>query len=281
MSRCSRGRAFRPGARHATTARSPVDNCPRMSRTATTRRDRGLASATWDTGDGGGCFRRCSACWWCPGAAGRWRARRRRHPGRPPSRSAATSAGTPATTARARAPALDTDVLADECLLDAAQFGALLDRPVRPRTRRCAALDGTRSTSCYAGATDGPREPLAAINVYRVRAGTPAEAVRAAGGRSLPGLGEAATLLRRRPGRPCRSRAHGSSSRCWCRAARRPTTPGARRRAPHSPGYRRDERHAVSAASRRTGPRPRRQRRRGRRWPPRSSASGPGRGTAG
>ena len=43
---------------------------------------------------------------------------------------------------------------------------------------------------------------------------------------------------RRRPGRPCRSRAHGSSSRCWCRAARRPTTPGARRRAPRSPGYR-------------------------------------------
>ena len=35
----------------------------------------------------------------------------------------------------------------------------------------------------------------AAINVYRVRAGTPAEAVRAAGGRALPGLGEAATLL--------------------------------------------------------------------------------------
>ena len=109
--------------------------------------------------------------------------------------SASTGAGTPATTARARAPALDTDVLADECLLDAAQLGALLDRPVRAENAAVRRADGTRSTSCYAGAADGPREPLAAINVYRVRAGTPAEAVRAAGGRALPGLGEAATLL--------------------------------------------------------------------------------------
>ena len=109
--------------------------------------------------------------------------------------SASTGAGTPATTARARAPALDTDVLADECLLDAAQLGALLDRPVRAENAAVRRADGTRSTSCYVGPADGPREPLAAINVYRVRAGTPAEAVRAAGGRALPGLGEAATLL--------------------------------------------------------------------------------------
>lgn len=108
--------------------------------------------------------------------------------------TASTGATTP-TTARARAPALDTDVLADECLLDAPQLGALLDRPVRAGNAAVRRADGTRSASCYVGATDGPREPLAAINVYRVRAGTPAEAVRAAGGRALPGLGEAATLL--------------------------------------------------------------------------------------
>ncbi len=103
--------------------------------------------------------------------------------------------GAPATTARARAPTLDADALADECLLDATQLGALLDRPVRAEQAVVRRTDGTRSTSCYVGPADGPREPLAAINVYRVRAGTPAEAVRAAGGRSLPGLGEAATLL--------------------------------------------------------------------------------------
>ena len=109
--------------------------------------------------------------------------------------TASAGADTPATTARARAPALDSDVLADECLLDAAQLGALLDRPVRAENAAVRRADGTRSTSCYAGAADGPQEPLAAINVYRVRAGTPAEVVGAAGGRALPGLGEAATLL--------------------------------------------------------------------------------------
>jgi len=109
--------------------------------------------------------------------------------------SSSTGAGTPATTARARAPALETDVLTDECLLDTAQLGALLGRPVRAENAAVRRADGARSISCYAGAADGPREPLAAINVYRVRAGTPAEAVHAAGGRALPGLGEAATLL--------------------------------------------------------------------------------------
>ena len=109
--------------------------------------------------------------------------------------SASIDAGRPATTVRARAPTLEADVLADECLLDAAQLGALLDRPVRAEQAVVRRADGTRSTSCYAGAADGPREPLAAINVYRVRTGTPAEVVRAAGGRALPGLGEAAALL--------------------------------------------------------------------------------------
>ena len=109
--------------------------------------------------------------------------------------SASVDAGTPATTARSRAPTLAADVLADECLLDATQFGELLDRPARAEQAVVRRADGTRSTSCYASAVDGPREPLAAINVYRVRAGTAAEVVRAAGGRALPGLGDAATLL--------------------------------------------------------------------------------------
>jgi hypothetical protein len=112
-----------------------------------------------------------------------------------PSATPSVSVDAGATTARARAPALDADVLADECLLDATQLGALLDRPVRAEQAVVRRADGTRSTSCYAGPADGPREPLAAINVYRVRAGTPAEVVRAASGRALPGLGEAATLL--------------------------------------------------------------------------------------
>jgi hypothetical protein len=96
---------------------------------------------------------------------------------------------------RARAPALESDVLADECLLDAAQLGALLGRPVRVEQSVVRRDDGTRSTSCYAGAVDGKPAPLAAINVYRVRSGTPTEFVRAAGGRTLSGAGEGATLL--------------------------------------------------------------------------------------
>ena len=114
--------------------------------------------------------------------------------GAPPAKPG-SAGNTFSATARARAPALQSDVLADECLLDTAQLGALLDRPVRAENAAVRRADGTRSTSCYAGAADGPREPLAAVNVYRVRSGTPAEVVRAAGGRALPGLGEAATLL--------------------------------------------------------------------------------------
>ncbi len=96
---------------------------------------------------------------------------------------------------RARTPAVETDVLADECLLDAAQLGALLGRPVRVEQSVVRRDDGTRSTSCYAAAVEGRPAPLAAINVYRVRSGTPSEFVRAAGGRALGGAGEAATLL--------------------------------------------------------------------------------------
>ncbi len=86
-------------------------------------------------------------------------------------------------------------MLADECLLDSAQLGALLDRPVRAAQSVVRRADGTRSTSCHAGVVDGPPGPVAAINVYRVRSGTPAEFVRASGGRELAGAGGAATLL--------------------------------------------------------------------------------------
>ena len=115
-------------------------------------------------------------------------------PGTPPAVPASAGNASSAT-ARARAPTLQSDVLADECLLDAGQFGALLGRRVRAEQSVVRRADGTRSTSCYAGALDGPPTPLAALNVYRVRSGTPAEFVRAGGGRALQGAGEAATLL--------------------------------------------------------------------------------------
>ena len=115
-------------------------------------------------------------------------------PGAPPA-APASAGNASSATARARAPTLQSDVLADECLLDAGQFGALLGRRMRTEQSVVRRDDGTRSTSCYAGAVDGSPAPLAALNVYRVHAGTPAEFVRAAGGRALEGAGEAATVL--------------------------------------------------------------------------------------
>ena len=111
-----------------------------------------------------------------------------------PSLPGATVGAAPSTP-RARAPALVSDVLADECLLDGAQFRALLGRPVRAGQSVVRRTDGTQSTSCYATAVDDPGTPVAAINVYRVRSGTPAEFVGAARGRPLVGTGEAAVLL--------------------------------------------------------------------------------------
>ena len=114
--------------------------------------------------------------------------------GAPPAKPG-SAGNTFSATARARAPALQSDVLADECLLDAGQFGTLLGRRVRAEQSVVRRDDGTRSTSCYAGAVDGPPTPLAALNVYRVQSGTPADLVRASGGRALEGAGEAATVL--------------------------------------------------------------------------------------
>jgi hypothetical protein len=92
---------------------------------------------------------------------------------------------------------LTADALANECLLDAGGFAALLGGPVgKPAEAAVVRPDGSATRSCYAASRAGDPSPTAAINVYRVNRGTPAEFVRAAaGGRPLPGVGEAAVLL--------------------------------------------------------------------------------------
>ena len=91
---------------------------------------------------------------------------------------------------------LEVDVVDDECLLNASEFGALVGGPVRPPEQGTVERgDGSRSSSCVA--TSGS-EPVAMINVYAVRTGTPADYVRAAapgGRRELPDIGEAATVV--------------------------------------------------------------------------------------
>lgn len=102
------------------------------------------------------------------------------------------------TTVPARPSALEPDVLADECLLDAAQLAALLGRPVRaPEQVVVSRDDGSRSSGCYVTASGDDPAPLAAINVYRVRSGTPVQFVRAAAGagRALPKVGKAAAVF--------------------------------------------------------------------------------------
>ena len=116
-------------------------------------------------------------------------------PSSPSSSPPGATIGAAPSTPRAHAPALVSDVLADECLLDGAQFRLLLGRAVRAEQSVVRRTDGTQSTSCYATAVDDPGTPVAAINVYRVRSGTPAEFVGAARGRPLVGTGEAAVLL--------------------------------------------------------------------------------------
>jgi hypothetical protein len=100
--------------------------------------------------------------------------------------------------------ALAADVLADECLLDALGFSALLGRPVLPPEQgEVERADGSSSSSCVAESARGFPDPLAAINVYEPRSGTPAEFVRAAppeGRRELTGVGEAAVLVDTAPG---------------------------------------------------------------------------------
>lgn len=101
-------------------------------------------------------------------------------------------------------PALAADVLADECLLDALGFSALLGVPVLPPEQADVRRDdGSTGSSCVAVPVRGFPEPLASINVYAPRDATPAEFVRsapAAGTTGLPGAGEAAVLVDTAPG---------------------------------------------------------------------------------
>jgi hypothetical protein len=90
---------------------------------------------------------------------------------------------------------LVADPVADECLLNASEFGALVGGPVQPPEQATVARgDGSAGSSCVA--TSG-RDPVAMINVYRVRTGAPADYVRAGGGgrRVLAGAGQAAVLV--------------------------------------------------------------------------------------
>jgi hypothetical protein len=95
-----------------------------------------------------------------------------------------------------RVDGLVADVLPDECLLTAAEFGELVDLPVEPPTQGTVDRgDGSRSAACVVAAG---AEPVALVNVYGVREGAPADYVRAAsaaGRRELPGLGAGASVI--------------------------------------------------------------------------------------
>jgi hypothetical protein len=90
---------------------------------------------------------------------------------------------------------LVADVLADECLLTATELGELVDLPVEPPAQGTVDRgDGSRSAACVVTAGS---EPVALVNVYAVRSGSPADYVRAAGvggRRELPGVGAGPTL---------------------------------------------------------------------------------------
>ncbi|MBW0115424.1 hypothetical protein [Pseudonocardia abyssalis] len=113
----------------------------------------------------------------------------------------APSATAPGPSAGPRS-ALAADVVEDECLLDAIGFSTLLGEPVLPpQQTEVTRADGSRPSSCVATSTGGA--PLASINVYETRTGTPADFVRAAppqGRRELTGAGEAASLVDTAPG---------------------------------------------------------------------------------
>lgn len=95
--------------------------------------------------------------------------------------------------------ALNGDVVADECLLDAGQLGELVDEPVLVPTQATVDRgDGSSGSACYVDAVTRSPAPVVAINVYVPQKGTPADFVRAeaAGGRRvLDGVGEAAALV--------------------------------------------------------------------------------------
>lgn len=100
--------------------------------------------------------------------------------------------------------ALAADVLSDECLLDALGFSALLGEPVLPPEQvEVVRGDGSSTSSCFANSARGAPDPVAAVNVYEPRDGTPADFVHSAapqGRRELTGVGEAASLVDTAPG---------------------------------------------------------------------------------
>ncbi len=91
------------------------------------------------------------------------------------------------------------DVVADECLLTAAEVTDLLGRSVQPPAQTdTPRADGLRVPSCVTSTVDGAT--ILAVNVYGTAATTPAEHIRAvppnAGRRELISVGEAAAVVR-------------------------------------------------------------------------------------
>lgn len=85
-----------------------------------------------------------------------------------------------------------TDVVTDECLLNASEAGLLVGHAVRPPEQSTVArTDGSTSSSCVvvAGA-----DPVATINVYRAVSGRAAAYVTASA-HPLTGVGDAAAVL--------------------------------------------------------------------------------------
>lgn len=86
--------------------------------------------------------------------------------------------------------------MADECLLTAAEFTALLGVSVQPTQATVAPNDALKVPSCIATTTAGPATAVGAVNVYAIRGTTPAEYVRSRAGHALSGVGEAARVVR-------------------------------------------------------------------------------------
>jgi hypothetical protein len=96
---------------------------------------------------------------------------------------------------------LVADPVADECVLNAAEVQALIGAQVdRTAMTSVPGADGRPVRGCVAARGDNQ---LVLMNVYRVRGGTPTDAVRSADGadrRFLDGVGQAAAIVPARTG---------------------------------------------------------------------------------
>jgi hypothetical protein len=94
---------------------------------------------------------------------------------------------------------LVADPVPDECVLNAAEAQALIGEQVdRTRMTSLPGADGKPDPGCVA---ERGESQLVLTNVYEVRAGTPADAVRGrSGARPLGGVGEAAGIVMARVG---------------------------------------------------------------------------------